>query len=109
MATTVSPSKESTPRLTAGCINWTPAPGPYWPSSDDVIAAAIALLPTIDDEITAEVVEALALSLIDSREEANAIRRTQAVVLDLLHQAGREGRRLKARLAELLGKQRRAD
>lgn len=92
--------------LTAAEIPWTLAPAPPWPSSRPVLALAIELLPTIDDDLVADLVEQLTVALIDRAEELRAVRAVRCEALALAHSHHREIARLKKRLADLRDAQR---
>jgi hypothetical protein len=85
----------------ADALNWTPAPA-GWPSSDDALDAAIALLPEIGDDLTADVIEALTLAIVELNERLDATRTAYSTTLKLLHVSQREAKRLRNRLDELL-------
>ena len=101
-------ANESTPASSPGdaAINWAPAAGPVWPSTDDALDAALALLPTVDDDVTSAVVEALTVALVELHERVDATRTAYTTALALLHNEQREVRRLRNRLAEVLDGQR---
>lgn len=80
-----------------------PRPVPMlWPSSRDVLALAIELLPTIADDLTADLVEHLALALVDRGQELRAVRAVLSAALTLSNTQHAEIIRLKRRLADLL-------
>lgn len=102
-------SAEAAPRnVTAADISWMPVATPTWPPSRDVLAAAVEALPEIDDDLAAELIEALALALVAARERIGATRRIASTLLQAQHDAQREVTRLRARLAELLDERREA-
>lgn len=92
--------------LSADDINWSVTPVRTWASTERLSKAAIALLPEIADDLTADLVEALALALAEAREQVAATRTILTEALGQLHSAQREIRRLKVRLAALLEAQR---
>ena len=94
--------------VTAADISWTPVAMRTWPASRDVLAAAVEALPEIDDDLAAELIEALALALVAARERIGATRRTVSALLQVQHDAQREVTRLRARLGELLDERREA-
>lgn len=63
-------------------------PGPTpWPSSGAVLALAIAVLPTIADDIEADLIEHLALAIVNRDEKLVALRDVLAAALEQLHGA----------------------
>ena len=60
-----------------------PVPRPL-PSSDVVLALAIAVLPTIADDIEADLIEHLALEIVNRDEELLAVRALLAAALEQL-------------------------
>lgn len=82
----------------------TAAPVP-WPATTATLAAAIKLLPTLDD-VAAGLVEDLAGAIIDRDDELRGVRAVMSPALTLLHEQHNEILRLKRRLAELLDERR---
>ena len=78
-----------------------PAPVP-WPSSRLVLALVVEVLPVIEDDLTADLVEHLALSLVDRDDELHAVRAVLLSALALSYAQHTEIRRLRQRLADLL-------
>src|SRR5207302_2027141 len=78
-----------------------------WPSSRPVLALAVELLPTIADDLTADLVEQLALALADRDDEVRAGRAVLSSALALSQTQQIEIVRLRHRLADLLDAQRR--
>jgi hypothetical protein len=76
-----------------------PAP---WPSSRLRLALVVELLPTIEDELTADLLEHLALSLVDRDDELRGVRAVLSSSLALSHTQQLEIVRLRRRLADLL-------
>ena len=94
--------------LLVGEICWDLSPAP-WPSSALVLARAVELLPTIDDGAILDLVEQLALAVVQGDEESEALRAVQSAALENLHRSCQENKRLRQRLAEArLAKQRTA-
>ena len=87
--------------LAAEIFGRRPAPVP-WPSSRPVLALAIELLPTIADDIEADLIETLALTIIDRGDELRAVRAVLSSALALSHTQHVEIIRLRRRLAVLL-------
>jgi hypothetical protein len=77
------------------------APAP-WPSSRPVFALVVELLPTIEDDLTADLVEHLALALVDRDDELRGVRMVLASALALSQTQHVEIFRLKKRLADPL-------
>lgn len=82
------------------------APAP-WPSSRPVLALVVELLPAIEDDLTADLVEHLALSLVDRDDELRAVREVLSSALAHLHAQHAEILRLRRRLADLHDERRR--
>ena len=70
--------------LTTDQLCWDLAPAP-WPSSARLLAFVVEVLPTIDDEPVADLIEQLALLVVERDEEVAAVRVELSVALDLLH------------------------
>lgn len=77
----------------------TPVP---WPSTRSVLDVAIELLPAIDDDLEADLVEALVLAIIDGEDESRAVRLVLSEALALAHAQHVEIVRLQKRVADLL-------
>lgn len=73
-----------------------------WPSSRAGIALGIELLPTIADDLTADLVEYLLLALVDRCDELRAVRSVLAAALAQSHTQHVEIIRLRRRLADVL-------
>ena len=86
--------------LTADQIVWTPAPLPR-PSSDPLLGLVLEMLPAIEDEAIAVLIEELAILLTDRDEEIAARRDVQSVTLEALHEKIKEVDQLRARHIEL--------
>ncbi len=71
------------------------------PSSARLHALVVEVLSIIDDDIAADLIEQLALSVADRDEELRAIREVLSVALDIAHRTGNEGVRLRKQLLEL--------
>jgi hypothetical protein len=77
-------------------------------TADDVIEAALLLLPTIDDPDVVDLVEALALAVVTEREANQARRVLLGETIEQWHREGTERRRLTRRLHTLLDERREA-
>ena len=86
--------------LAADEICWTPTSA-RWPSSSPLIRLAIEVLPGIEDETTATLVEELGMLVEDRDEQIRAMGEVQSVSLDELHTAWRENARLRDVVIEL--------
>lgn len=86
--------------VTADDLHWTPRPT-TWPSSRAVLALVVELLPTLQDDLTADLVEHLALSLVDRDDELCAVRAVLSSALALSHAQHIENLQLRRRLADL--------
>jgi hypothetical protein len=87
---------------TASELRWTIDGGAPWPALDRVISVAIDFLPSVEDDLTAEVLLATTLALVDAREELRAIRAVGTGALTLCHQLQDDLRRVRQRNRELL-------
>jgi hypothetical protein len=56
-----------------------------WPSSRDVLAPALELLPTITDDLTADLVQHLTMALVDRHDELRAVRAVLSAALEHSH------------------------
>jgi hypothetical protein len=77
-------------------------PAPMSPWSDPVIPLAIAVLPTLEDDLAADLVECLAFALVDRREELRAVRTVLSAALEQSHTLQVENLRLRRRVGDLL-------
>ncbi len=82
------------------------APAP-WPASRSVLALVVEVLPTIEDDLAADLVEHLTLALADRDDELRAVRAVLSSALALSHTQHVEIIRLRRRLANLLDARRR--
>ena len=82
----------------------TPAP---WLPSHAVLALVVEVLPTIEDDLTADLLEYVALALADRDDEVRAIREVLSSGLALSHTQHVEILRLRQRVADLLDARRR--
>lgn len=82
------------------------APVP-WLSSRPVFALVVEVLPTIEDDLTADLIEYLVLILADRDDEVRAIRAVLSSALALSHAQHVEVIRLRRRLGDLLDARRR--
>ena len=87
--------------LTASEITWYPALAPWLPSRP-VFALVVEVLPTVEDDLTAELLEYVALALADRDDEVRAIQAVLSSALALSHAQQAEIIRLRRRLADLL-------
>ena len=71
------------------------------PLRSRLVIVVIGLLPTIEDELHADLVEQLALALVARDEELLAVRAVQSEALEALHRTARDNRLLRRRLAEM--------
>ena len=92
--------------FTAADTERQPAPAP-WLSSRPVLALVVEVLPTIEDNLTADLVEHLALALAGRDDEVRAIRAVLSSTLTLTHTQQAKIVRLRRRLADLLDARRR--
>ena len=86
--------------LTTDRVCWDLAPAP-WPSSDSLLSLAVELLPEIEDEPTAVLVEGLAILVTELEEQVVAMRSVLSAELDGRYRLRGETVRLRARLIEL--------
>ena len=82
------------------------APAP-WPSSGSLLALIVEVLPTVEDDLEADLLEHMALVLADRDDELRAMRVVLSSVLALLHAQHVEIGRLRRRFADLLDARRR--
>ena len=80
--------------LRVGEISWDLAPAP-WSSSALVLARVVELLQTIDDALILDIVEQLALAVVQGDEESEALRAVQSAALENLHRSCQENKRLR--------------
>ena len=85
----------------ASDIRWVIDAAP-WLAARRLIDIAIEALSVVADDLAADVIMALALTVADLNEEMNAVRAVQRVAFGHLHQQHRELLRLRRRLADLL-------
>ena len=77
------------------------APAP-WLSSRPVLGLVAEVLPTVEDDLAAELLEHVALALADRDDEVKAIRAVLSSDLALSHTQQAENVRLRRRVAGLL-------
>ncbi len=82
----------------AADIVWTTTGPSPWPGSEDVLAAAVALLPTIADDDAAQLVEQLAVALVDTRVHLRAVQDAHRESLTTVHELSGQVRGLRRRL-----------
>ena len=87
-------------------LQWTLGSAP-WPSSRPLMALIVEVLPVIEDDLAADLIEHLALAIIDRDDELRAVRSIQSAVLAHSHAQDAENVRLRRRLADVLDAQRR--
>ncbi len=90
----------------ANQIHWGLAPAPGLPSTR-VLSVAVKVLPTVKDDIAADVIEQQALALVDRDEELKSLSTVLSVSLDLLQVSETQIARLRQRVTELLQARRR--
>jgi hypothetical protein len=73
-----------------------------WPDSRPVVDAAIALLPTIGDDLTAETIEVLCTTIVGLREQLRAKNDLLSASLAMLHGQRIEIHRLRTQQDRLL-------
>ena len=82
------------------------APAP-WLSSRPVIDLVVEIFPTIEDDLTADLLEYVSLVLLDRDDEARTVRAVLSSALALSRAQQAEIVRLRRRLADLLDARRR--
>ena len=75
---------------------------PPWLSSRPLLDLVVSVLPLIDDDLAADLLEQLALALVDRDDEVRGVRAVLSSALVLAHAQHLENRRLTKRLADLL-------
>ena len=100
--TTAETTELVAPDQLGGDIRWTLDGEPHGPSSRLVLAFAIELLPIVDDALVADLIEHLALSLVDRDDERRAARAVLSSALGLSNAQHAEIVRLRRRVADLL-------
>lgn len=84
-----------------------PRPVPMlWPSSRDVLALGIDMLPDVENDLVRDLVEVLLLALVDRNAELAAVRSVLSAALTHAHGQHVENVRLKRRLVGLLDERR---
>ena len=86
--------------LTADQICWDLAPAP-WPSSNTVLKLVSQVLPETQDKAAVDLIEQLALLVVERDEQVRSIRGVLSAALGLAHDQRLECLRLKTRLIEL--------
>jgi hypothetical protein len=79
-----------------------PAP---WSWSCPLLPLVVELLPTIEDDLTVDLIEHLALALVDRDDELRGVRSVLSSALAMSYTQQAEILRLRRRLAELLDRQ----
>lgn len=87
--------------FTAAGTDWQPA-APPWSSSRPIFTLVAEVLPIVEDDLAAELIECLALALADRNDEVQAVRAVLSSVLALSHTQQVEDVRLRRRVAGLL-------
>ncbi len=82
------------------------APASWLPSAR-VIAVAVKVLPTVEDDIAADIIEQQALALVDRDAELKSLSTVLSVALDVLHASETQTARPRQRVTELLKARRR--
>ena len=82
------------PDLKSEPVSWSLTSAP-WSSSSPLIALVVELLPTIDDEVEVDLIEQLAVLVVERDEQIRAQREIQSVCLDELHRMRCEIERLR--------------
>jgi hypothetical protein len=77
-----------------------------WRSSRDVLALVVEILPRLDNDLARDLVEHLALTIVERDEELRAVRAVESFGLAQLHALQREVKRLGDRVARLLADRR---
>lgn len=78
-----------------------------WPSSSPILEIAIELLPTIEDDLAADLIEHIAVLLVDRDEGLHVMRELLSGAFAMTHTQHVEILRLQRRLADLLDDRRR--
>lgn len=95
----------SPPPLTASDIHWGPpalcGTAPL-PSTEPLAAVVLDVLPVIHDDLSVELIEVLAIELIDRDEELRATRSALSVSLELSRELTGELDRVRARHHQLI-------
>lgn len=73
-----------------------------WLAVGPSVELVVAILPTVEDDLAADVVEHLGLELVDRVEEVRALRAVLSAALALARALDVENLRLKTRVADLL-------
>jgi hypothetical protein len=76
--------------------------GRLWPSSVPALLAAIEALPAIQDDTVADIVEMLAITIVDREEELRAVRLVLSHALGLVHQQKLDLRQMREQRDRLL-------
>lgn len=95
------PRTDRVAQLRSGEIHWDLAPAPGLPAAR-VLVVAVKVLPTVEDDIAADIIEHQALALVDRDEELKSLRTVLSVALDVLHASEAQTARLRRRVADLL-------
>ncbi len=83
------------------------APAP-WPPSRPVLDLAIEVLPIVSDDVAADLLEQMAVTVADQRDELRALRATLSRALAHAHQQHLEILRFEQRLGDLRDELRRS-
>ena len=75
---------------------------PSWLSSRPLLDLVVSVLPLIDDDLAADLLEQLALALVDRDDEVRGVRAVLSSALVLAHAQHVEILRLRRRLVDLL-------
>ena len=94
--------------ITTADIPWGLSPVPTFSAHGDIVAAALLLMPEIDDPDVLALVEGLTLAVVESREQIAAQRQVLAAAMAVANQEGTERRVLDTRWILLKDMQRRS-
>ena len=75
---------------------------PPWLSSRPLLDLVVSVLPLSEDDLAADLLEQVALALVDRDDEVRGVRAVLSSALVLAHAQHLENRRLTKRLADLL-------
>ncbi len=99
--TLVSVTETEVGMSTASDIKWT-LDGPSWPQARPVIDVTLEALPIVADDLTADLITELVVTVADLQEELSGVRAVNSAALVQVHAQHREIVRLRQRVAFLL-------
>ena len=67
-----------------------PVPAAPWLPSTSVVSIALTILPLVNDDLVADLITELLMTVVDKSEELDALRSEISVLLHRLHEADRE-------------------